>query len=229
MNRFPGFLTLVAALAPCLASTPARASSDRLEVTSDRVTITMASHGAWSPEMARRWAKWVGRISALVPEGKVLQVDHGAIAICNAGTTDCVAAPATWDDGSLSTLFELTADLFATPAATITSGRRSDGHPLTVQVAATSDRGAAERLAERLNRGELELHGFLQVGGLPAFNDYAHVVVSPTATYPTYHVVVGAFLDRAQAEEALGLLDSDLGFGGYIRPLNLASPHEEGC
>lgn len=229
MNRFAVCLGLAAALVPCLVPTHASACFDGISASSDRVTIAVAGDDVWSPEVARHWARWVGRISALVPEGKTLQVIHGTVEICEAGTDDCRIADVTWDDGRLFTLFELTADLFAAPRTTIAAARHADGHPLTVQVAASGDRWAAERLAQRINAAELELSGFLDVGGFPSTNAYAHVVASPISDVPTYHVVVGAFLERGDAEAALGLLDSELGVHGYVRALDQVSAADEGC
>src|SRR5690606_23276541 len=76
----------------------------------------------------------------------------------------------------------------------------------TVQVASFSLRECAEALAGRINEqnqyGELswELRTFYSAGGYPAVHDVAHLVRAEREGRALFRVVVGAFVDAAQAE-----------------------------
>jgi len=222
-------LALLATLAPALVSRPAHACWDGIAASTPKVTLAIESAQTWSPEQARHWAKWIARIDALVPPGKILQVMHGDIEVCDETIEECELLDVTWDDGSAFTLFERTADIFATSGATIASARRMHRMPLTVQVAASHDLEAAERLADRINAAELDLSGFLEMGGFPSDHGAAHVVESYAGDMFAYHVVVGAFLQRDEAEAAAAALASELDLHGFVRPLEQSSISGEGC
>lgn len=224
---------LVAATAVTALPNRAHACWDGVFVETDKVALAIAtdeSSATWSPERARTYAKWAGRIGALLPEGTTLSVEHGFITICKDATESCIDIEQTWEDGHLFNLFEMTADLVDAPRGTIAKARRTTLTPLTVQVAASRNPGAAEKLAGRINAAQLGQTGFLDVGGFPTANADAHVVESWNGEAPLYHVVVGAFLDRAQADEAAVTLEDALGLDGFVRALDQSSLVEElGC
>jgi hypothetical protein len=219
-------LTLVTALAVLPRS--ADACWDGISVSSSKVQLGIESTAAWTPEQARYWATWIARIDALVPEGKSLSVMHGFVQICDDAGGECEGVEASWDDSQPFTLFELTADLFEAKRATIHAARRTERAPLTVQIAASHDLIAAEKLAMRINESELPLAGFLDVGGFPSSNAVAHVV-EPVYYDGVYQVVVGAFLERSDADGALQVLASELDMHGFVRTLDQWSVGYEGC
>lgn len=221
----PLVTTTIAALTP----TGARACWDGIAVSSDRVVLGIDTPASWTPEGARHWAKWLGRLDALVPAGKQLVVMQGAIEICDDGHENCREAAVGWDDGSAFTLFQIAVALFEPNRQQVAQARRAGHVALTVQVAATFDLAAAQALAVRINDAELELAGFYDVGGFPSTNDVAHVVERVTDDGVRYEVVVGAFLDRAQAREALAVLDEALTLDGFVRPLDQRTSADEGC
>jgi hypothetical protein len=215
-----------------LATIPSTADAcwDGVAISTERVTLAVPGDDTWSPEDARRWAKWAGRIDALVPAGKTLSVTFGYVEICDDATGDCTEAEQTWDNDDPFTLFELTADVLGASRKEIAHARRSAATPLTVQVAASNDLDAATKLAERINEAGLGLTGFLDVGGFPAFNAYAHVVESTGTETTAYQVVVGAFLHRDAATAAVVELEKELGMTGFVRVLDQSSVSpDEGC
>ncbi|MEM6989564.1 MAG: SPOR domain-containing protein [Myxococcota bacterium] len=226
---------LTAALAAAtLVAAPATASAcwDGVYVETDTVSIaisTAASDAQWSPERARSYAKWAGRIGALVPEGTTVSIEHGYITVCDETTDTCRDIEQTWDDAHLFNLFELTADVLDAPGRTIAAARRTTVEPLTVQAAATRDLYAAYKMADRINAAELGIGGFLDVGGFPSVNEYAHVVESWKGDMPMYHVVAGTFLNRADAKAAAVTLHEELGVEGFVRVLDQSSVEELGC
>jgi hypothetical protein len=217
-------LALLAALAPNLAL----ACWDGIAVTTDKVIIAIESQERWSPEQARHWATWIARIDALVPEGKTLSITHGYVEVCELGAS-CTPLDVEWHSESAFWMFEHTADLFDVSRKDIAAARRTAATPLTVQIAASSNLRAAEELATRINEAGLELSGFIDVGGFPASNAYAHVVASNSLDAVAYHVVVGAFLEHGEAEAAMRVVEGELGMHGFVRPLEQSSIEEEGC
>lgn len=226
------FATATAALAFAAALLPntSQACWDGMAISTDKVYLAIGDETPWSPEQARHWATWASRIDALVPEGKRLSVTHGFVEICDADGA-CNELEAEWSNGSAFTLFEAAADAFDASRKTIATARRQHAMPLTVQVAASADLDAARGLAVRINEADLGLHGFLDVGGFPASNAYAHVVEGTgTDGIVVYHVVVGAFLGREQADEAVATIETELGMTGYVRRLEQSSVAVvEGC
>jgi SPOR domain len=217
-------LALLAALAPNLAA----ACWDGIAISTDKVVVAIEGSEPWSPEQARHWATWIARIDALVPAGKTLSVTHGDVEVCEDGGA-CQQIDGEWSDASAFWLFEHTADLFAASRKQIASARHTETVPYTVQLAASHDLTAAEQLAARINAAELEVYGFLDVGGFPSSNPYAHVVESSASDAVTYHVVVGAFLEQADADAAMRVIEGELGMHGFVRPLDQSSITEEGC
>lgn len=207
----------------------ARACWDGVAINTDRVSLAIEGDTTWSPEEARRWAKWAARIDALVPEGKTLSVVFGDLEICDVASGECTTGATAWENDDAFTLFELTADAVLASNRTIAAARRTAAMPLTVQIAASRDLEAATKLAERINAAALELSGFFDAGGFPAANDYAHVVESNGSDHATFHVVVGAFLGRDDADAAATTLAAELGLHGFVRPLDQSSISEEGC
>lgn len=222
-------LPLVTTTLTALAPERAHACWDGIAVSSDRVVLGIDTRASWSPEGARHWAKWLGRLDALVPAGKQLVVMQGAVEICDDGHENCEEAAMTWDDGSAFTLFQIAVALFDADGRQVAHARRAGHTALTVQVAATHDAAAATALATRINDAELELAGFYDVGGFPSTNDVAHVVERVTDDGVRYEVVVGAFLDRAQAHDALAALDEGFGLHGFVRTLDQRTLDDEGC
>lgn len=227
MTRLAAALLVATAIAT--VPTDARACWDGFAVTTERVTLLVPTAVTWSPEHARHWATWAARIEALIPADQTLDVTFGDLQICDVATDACTTVERTWDDDDGFTLFELVADAVAADRKTIARARRTDAAPLTVQVAASRDLGAAHQLAARINAAELELGGFLDVGGFPAMNAYAHVVESSGSDHDTYHVVVGAFLDRSDADAARDALAAELSLHGFVRTLAQSSISEQGC
>jgi hypothetical protein len=213
------------ALFTALAPTLAQACWDGVAVTTDKVTIQRTDTQTWDPEDVRRWAKWTARIDALVPDGSHLDVFDGDASLCDADN-ECT------EIGTGLTpfqLFERTADAVDATRPAIAAARRHDAMPYTVQVAASHDLRAAEQLAARINESDLGVHGFYEAGGFPAMNEFAHVVESVGSDSVTYHVVIGAFLAKAEAEAAQSFVASELGMRGFVTALDQWSITEEGC
>lgn len=218
-----------AALTTALVPGTAVACWDGMAISTDKVFLAMGDQTQWSPERARHWATWTARIDALVPEGKRLSVTHGFVEICDA-EGPCTELEGEWTNGSGFSLFEQVADAFDASRKTVATARRQHAMPLTVQVAASADLEAARALAARIDAAELGLHGFLDIGGFPSANAYAHVVEGTSDGAVVYHVVVGAFLDREQADNAATTLEGELGMRGFVRRLEQTSVVEdEGC
>ena len=90
---------------------------------------------------------------------------------------------------------ETHADLPTARAAMSTATRVT-----TVEAAAFASRARAEALAAQIAREGHGEHGFLEVGGFPAENPVVHIVAGADAGHRIYRVVVGAFVDIAEAE-----------------------------
>ncbi len=228
------FLSAVLAAATLAVAAPSTANAcwDGVYVETDKVSMaidTGAADAQWTPERARSYAKWAGRIGALVPEGTTVSIEHGYITVCDDSTDTCRDVDRTWDDPHLFNLFELTADVVGASGKTIAAARRTNVEPLTVQAAASRDLEAAYRMADRINAAEVSFGGFLDVGGFPAHNDRAHVVETWKGDMPLYHVVVGSFMNRDDADAAATALREDVGVNGFVRVLDQWSVEELGC
>lgn len=188
-------LPLALASLACLAPARAFACWDGFYVQAERVSFTGEGVEDWSPAQVRALATWTRRLQALVGPGGEVEADMGYASVCVAARCSEAAARSSRPD-----------ELFATVATALGASWRArslalrvTAAPYSVQVAAVRDRAQAEALATRLS--ELELpHGFVEIGGFPADNREAHVLDAVDATgRPVYRVVVGAFLDRADA------------------------------
>lgn len=217
----------LAALVVINLPSTAHACSGGFEIATKRITLALEGEATWSPEDVRRWAKWAGRLDALVPDGKTLSAHLGEVEICDDASGACTLATQTWDNGDPLAIFELAADTLGASRKQIAHARRSVATPLTVQVATSHDLAAATKLAARVSDADLELSGFFDAGG---FDGDAHVVESIGADTTTYQVVVGAFLDREAADAAVAELDAELGIRGFVRTLDQSSvSSDEGC
>lgn len=223
-----------ASLAALTLGAPATASAcwDGVSIGTERMTLSIPTdvdRAEWTAERARSYAKWAGRLDALIPEGKTVSVEFGWITICDVAADSCTEHHIMWEDDYLPNLFEILADATEASNAKIMAARRLNTKPLTVQVAASSSLYGAEALAERINEQMLGLNGFLDIGGFPAINDDAHVVESYKGDRVTYHVVVGSFLERDKAKKAADTLEHDLGLKTLVRTLDQSSVEDVGC
>jgi len=222
---------LAAATLTAVGPSTAQANWDTtVYVETDKVSIALQdAQAAWSPEQARSYAKWAGRIGALMPSGTTIAVDYGSITLCDDSTETCRDLDATWDDQHLFNLFELTADVVGASGKTIARARRTNVTPLTVQVAASYNERAAQRMANKINDAQIEFNGFLELGAMTGY-EFAHVVESWNGAEPLYHVVVGDFLERTDAKAASTALREQLGLKGFVRVLDQGSvEYELGC
>lgn len=215
---------LVACLLACLALTlarPALACWDGWSATVGRVDILQAGDETWSPATARDVALWGGRIDAMLPAGARLMSEHGSFALSDAsGTTQS----GQWDGLHLEALFKLAAKILGRRAAA--QGSAQDGTALTVQLFAARSQGSADAFAARLQAkaGATQLSEpasvFYTAGGYPSNHAVAHVVVERDGGgAPIYRVLMGAFLDRSNADAARRLLRDVAGAPGFVRAL----------
>ena len=195
---------------------PARACWDGEALTVGDVTYT-GGHVGWDPDRARELATWLTRIDALLgPEAQLEVYWDGAV------LQDPRRGVVEWErDGrSLAALFREVALHSGASPEEVRRARTLAASPVTVQVAAVSDRARAEQLAERITGSGAGEHGYYETGGFPADNPTAHVVTGADARGRTVHrVVVGAFVDRAHAEQVRDRLAEQLGLRGRVRLL----------
>lgn len=216
---------LLAAAVVVLPARSANACWDGVYADTGRMRLLQADDAPWSPERVRHVARWVARIEALLPARSSLSVEHGQVELCGAeGSEDfgCVEPDDGWRGGDLEALFTLVADLVDADEGQRARARSLNGQALTVQVAVSryADRAAAfaDELQQRL--GDEPLFGFVEVGGFPADNRFAHVIdVSTGASAPRHRVVVGAFLDAAEARAAARRVREVTGHRAFVRPL----------
>jgi hypothetical protein len=162
---------------------------------------------AWSPELVLHHARWIRRIDALLPPGASVELDHLWITLrCPAATDNSLY----WR-GTLPELFERVAARCGVPAARRARALATTVTVYTVQVLATASELRAREVARAVDATERGAHGFIEVGGFPAFNPTAHVL----SDGGVHRVVVGAFLDRGQA----AALAASLGGGAWVRAL----------
>lgn len=198
MARIVATLALSVFLSFCAARS-AHACWDGYSVRIGHIAFTGGSDH-WDPEHARELALWARRLEVLLGPDGSLEVEGGYGEAC--ADSRCVEMDE--DVRSPRALFHAVARALAIPAARRATALRVTAAPYSVQVAATRDGAVAERLAERLSRGELPM-GFFEAGGFPSDNPEAHVVKATAADGQTvFRVVVGAFIDR---DEALAHVD----------------------
>lgn len=206
-------------LLAALASAPSAAAAcwDGFSVRTPHLTMA-GGDDQWRPERARRIAKWAPRVEALLATAGVTAEVYWGQVVLSDGTRLGIR------HDRLDRLFvELARHLRVMPEAR----RRALAAPrgLTVQVAASRDRGRAEALAARLNDrdhldGPAGAHGAYEAGGFPATNDTVHVITEPDARdRPVHRVIVGVFLDRERAEEVAREVSARSGTRAFARPL----------
>lgn len=212
-NRLAGLLALMVALAPSRAG----ACWDGYMLTTDELTI-QGPDEAWSVERARDAAAWLPRIRALlVAHGARAEVAYDEVVLLRDGGGPLELRHRT---SKLERLYRV---LARAVGATRTEQRAhlaltSMGY--TVQLAATRSSGDAERLARRWNAAELGEHGFYEAGGFPATNPTVHVIEgTDTHGAPLYRVIVGTFLDAADAERARAEVSAATGRDAFVRAL----------
>lgn len=175
--------------------------------------VIMGGDTEWSLARAERMAIWLPRIEALLAARDVrVEAAFGEAYLSNGRVLG-------YPEGKPHRLFAaLARGLSATPAERRAAMRaRADAR--TIQVAASRDRDAALALAARLNAAGLGEHGFYEAGGFPSDNDRAHVVEAEDGEGRTvYRVLVGAFLDRAEASRVAATLRPITG-AAFLRPL----------
>jgi SPOR domain len=225
--RTPLLLLALVALLPA----PARACWDGVSASVGRVSFQLAlspeESAEWAPDEAQKLATWGRRLDALLPDGGSLTVQMyessqaAEVELCGL-PPDGRCESITWPSGrvKLRDLFNEVAMRVGAPPEGAARARSLSANTRTVEVLAALDRRSAERVADRINAGELELHGFYVAGGFPARNPSAHVVRATDHTgRPTYQVLVGAFLTRAEAERARAELRDAIGLDGRVRLL----------
>lgn len=161
----------------------------------------------WSAALVLEYARWIRRIDAVLPPGASLELDG------RWGTLRCPAATdhsLLWE-GTLPELFDRVSARCGVPAARRARALATTARVYTVQVLATSSALRASEAARAVDAAARGAHGFIQVGGFPAFNPTAHVL----SACGVHRVVVGAFLDRGEA----AALARSLGGGAWVRAL----------
>ncbi len=199
-----------------LSSATARACWDGHQASVGNVTLSSADT-AWSPTRARELAAWLARIDALLPAGTTLSAEHGYVSLCPSDGPSCEEWE--WDERSLAALFREVAVRAGASARTIRSARAIRRDVLVVQIAAFADRARADALETRISESGLGEPGFYEAGGFPANNPFAHVVEAASGGRVVHRVVVGAFVDRQQAERVREGLARELGARAIVRPL----------
>jgi len=219
----------------CLA-TPRRASAcwDGYAASAGNVHVavdTGEGSPSWSPPFVRDVATWLVRTDALLPAGVTVDVDpYGYGSVCRGTAADACAteiASFRWD-GDMQSLFRtVAAGVHASPA----SRRGARARRVTawsVQVFAARDERRAQRVADELNalqKSDDDFscdEGFLSVGGFPSWNDCAHVAVGEVRARdgrPLHRVLVGAFLDPAEARAALAQIVTHTSLRGFVRTI----------
>ncbi len=220
-------LGLATALLTLAAPWPAAACVEAVTVATERVTISDANlPDNWREPTVRDAALWVRRLERLLPAGTTLAVEFGAVELCedaNADDVRCVDVSPAWRDGQWPTLFRIVAHALAASPEQMRRALAVRARPLTVEVASTADRAYADGLAARLLDAlgaYPEAHGFVQLGGRPADLPVAHVLTAPDPHGGRlYRVVVGAFLDRVEADAVRLLVATEAGLAGRVKPL----------
>ncbi|MCA9607367.1 MAG: SPOR domain-containing protein [Myxococcales bacterium] len=203
---------VIAVLATLSAASPAFACWDGFVAESPNV-ILMGRQTRWDVGRARALARYLPQIEALLARHDAsAEVYFGAVELSSRETD---LGTARYTDGRIGELFTSIAHaLHESPRSTAALGRPA----LTVQVGATRSLAQAEALAQRVHDAGRGSHGIYQAGGFPADNNPAHVLEADDARGPVFRVVVGTFLDRADADRTLEDLREG-GFQGYVREL----------
>lgn len=216
---------LMANLLTALCATPARACWDGYVAQHGTVEI-FGSNEVWDAEQARLLAGWIVRLQRLVGERR-LQVYWGE--------ADFDGKTITFPQGRYDILFSRLATRLGVSAQERRAARRAVVVPTTVQIAATRNADHARAMANQLFRRSfnhalagdgagddsfVSHHGFYEAGGFPSDNRSVHVVEGEDASgAPVYRLVVGAFLDRAEAMATVASLRTEQGISGFVRDL----------
>jgi hypothetical protein len=212
----------------------ARACWDGWAASTDRVSIRAPGDDRWSPERARDAATWLVRTQAILPEGARVDAFAGLVTVCRQpASASASAASATnpsdacdvigeakTDSAELATMFGAVARILKLRESETSHARAMRAAPLTVQVFAAYDAVSAANIAKKLNDDDIGEHGFLNVGGFPAKNDVAHVVVERDANGARiFRVVVGAFLEKRDAATTLADVAARARLQGFVRAI----------
>lgn len=196
---------------------PASACWDGTRIETPRLMM-MGPDARWRPERAREVAKWAPRVDALLAEIDLSAAIYWDVIELSDGTHIPIRHQ------SLERAF---IEIARHRGVSRDVRRRALAAPrgLTVQVAATRDRARADALAARLNDenhpdGPAGAHGMYEAGGFPSVNDTAHVVTELDASGREVHrVIVGTFLDRAEAERVAAEVAQRSGSLAFARRL----------
>jgi sporulation related protein len=214
---------LAFALASLLAAPRAEACWDGYAASIGRMSVTVADESAWSPAAVREIALWGARIDALLPAGTRLDSALGEVTFCTTlpdGQCGASLADLPYSNDELPELFGKTAVVTHASAKDIRRIMALSIAPLTVQVFASKSEARADALAASIDAAGAGVHGFVTIGGFPAYNSTAHVVAGRDAAgRPIHRVFVGAFLDRAEATSTEASVRKALGIKGFVRPL----------
>jgi hypothetical protein len=162
-----------------------------------RVTYTTFDD-SWSADDALQQARWLSRIDRLLPEGASLEVWPDPWLTVGGDTIELEF------NGTLSDLYHQTARALRVNPLHELMVRHAPGPTVwTVQAGSFASEAQALRQAETI--GSSCASGFYEAGGFPAMNPTAHVERESDGRF---RVVVGAFLERAEAGEVVACLAS---------------------
>jgi hypothetical protein len=215
--RLAALATVVALV---FAASPAQACWDGYQAGVGRVGVLEASLvGEWSPQEALHVARWLSRTERLLPPDAELFVELGHATCEGPGCGSAREFEVDLDDWPQA--FDVIAARLGASRETIDAARALEPKVFTVQVFAGSRAGATIIKQKVLAAGK-SLHGFYSAGGFPAPHDDAHILRDGA----TYRVVVGAFLDEAEARAALAELKAE-NIEGFVRALPSLPTFEE--
>ncbi len=219
-----GLCALITACGLGLLAVPASACWDGYLIESERVQIGQwedAETASW--RLAEVWdtARWVVRLQALLGPERSVESMHGLcqVILCKAQDSCEVVMEGEAKPGARA-LFDTLANSFEVPPKKRAALARLAPSLWTVQVAAGSNREALEQLALQINdiapQGAM---GFYEAGGFPALNPVAHLVPGHNAQgKPIFRLVVGAFLQKASAQDVVDALGLK-GVASRVRPM----------
>lgn len=198
-----------------LRPAPAHGCWDGYSVSAERVTFTGEGTAGWNVEQVRELATWARRLQVLLGPQGALESDMGYATACIGGR----CADAVAHSMRPRELFSAVATALQVPWRQRALALRVTAAPYAVQVAALRDRAQAEVLARRLSELDLPM-GSVEIGGFPADNPEANVVDAvDTEGRAVYRVVVGTFLDRAEASAHTAEIAERTGLPTLLRAL----------
>jgi hypothetical protein len=197
------------ALALLVATAPAAACWDGYHAKARRVTIDGPGDRESVP--TAEVARWLVRIDALL-DGDPLEASFG---FATMGDDELH-----YRTDDLASLFDAVAEETGANASRRASARARSASLYVIQLAAGGDETGARRVAQRANESRAATHGFLEIGGFPADNPRARVVIEPDARgRRLFKVHTGTFLDLAEARRVARELAAELGGTPWVRPL----------